>query len=121
MSWSHDMPAPSLLPLPPLPDDTAPSASGSPSGPHSPTHKLVWYAITCATSAIIGAASYMSGYYTQPEARALEQRMTDRIDRVDDRLDLISTQVIEIAKTVGAKQILAPSSQAVAAGSQPAK
>lgn len=112
------MPAPSLLPLPPLPHDTAPSASGSPSGPDSPTHKLVWYAITCATSAIIGAASYMSGYYTQPEARALEQRVTDRIDRVDERLDLIGGQVIEIAKTVGAKQIFGPASQAV---TQPAK
>jgi hypothetical protein len=60
----------------------------------------------------------MSGYYTQPEARALEQRVTDRIDRVDERLDLIGGQVIEIAKTVGAKQIFAPASQAV---TQPAK
>lgn len=112
------MPAPSLLPLPPMPSDAAPTASNAPSGPDGAVQKLVWYGITCATSAIIGAAAYMSGYYTQPEARALEQRVTDRIDRVDERLDLIAGQVIEIAKTVGAKQILAPASQAV---TQPAK
>lgn len=115
------MPAPSLLPLPPIPHDAAPAGDSNPSGPDSATHKLVWYAITCATSAIIGAAAYMSGYYTQPEARALEERLSTRIDRVDERLDLISAQVIEIAKTVGAKQTLAPTSQAAAAGTQPAK
>lgn len=114
------MPAPSLLPLPPMPDDIAPSTAVAAAGmpPSGVIAKLVWYGITCATSAIIGAAAYMSGYYTQPEARALEQRVTDRIDRVDERLDLIAGQVIEIAKTVGAKQILAPASQAA---SQPAK
>ena len=115
------MPAPSLLPLPPMPDDAAPAApiSADSAGPSPAASKLIWYAITCATSAIIGAASYMSGYYTQPEAAALEARLSERIDRVDGRLDLIGGQVIEIAKTVGAKRTLAPASQA--AQSKPAK
>lgn len=111
---------PSLLPLPEPPTEptsSTPKITGD--LPQGPTHKLLWYAITCATSAIIGAAAYMSGYYTQPEARALEDRLSGRIDRVDDRLDLIGLQVIEIAKTVGAKQTFVPASQA--AGSQPAK
>ncbi len=112
------MPAPSLIPLPPMPDDAA-HASAGPAEPSPAASKLIWYAITCATSAIIGAASYMSGYYTQPEAAALEARLSERIDRVDGRLDLIGGQVVEIAKTVGAKQTLAPASQA--AQSQPAK
>lgn len=116
------MPAPSLLPLPPMPTDAAAPVHGEPAGggPGPMTSRLIWYAITCATSAIIGAASYMSGYYTQPEARALEQRLSERIDRLDTRLDLIGGQVIEIAKTVGAKQTFAPASQA-ASSTQPAK
>ena len=88
--------------------------------------KAIGVMLTCVISAVFSVGGYVANIFTDTEAEKLEHRLDDKIDRLDDRLtgqykelrltlDHHNAQLAEIAKTVGAKQVLA----LPPAGSQP--
>lgn len=85
--------------------------------------KAVGVMLTCVISAVFSVGGYVANVFTDTEAEKLEHRLDSKIDRLDDRLsgqykelrvtlDHHNAQLAEIAKTVGAKQILSTASSA---------
>lgn len=75
---------------------------------------FVWYTVTCVAGAVVSFGSYVGGLYTQDEAKMLESRLGQRIERLESHQEIQTQQLVEIAKTVGAKMVLptsAPTSQ----------
>lgn len=88
--------------------------------------KAIGVMLTCVISAVFSVGGYVANIFTDTEAEKLENRLDTKIERLDGRLeehykhvqDILEShnqQLVEIAKTVGAKQTLGaaslPSSQ----------
>jgi hypothetical protein len=75
------------------------------------TGRGVWFLATCVCSAIAGALTYMGGYFTDEEARALETKVTEELREFREHELAQDEQLIEIAKHLGAKVVLQPTTQ----------
>lgn len=75
------------------------------------TGRGLWTLLTCAASAAVGALTYLGGYFTDADGRQLEERVERQIVEIREHELAQDQQLIEIAKHLGAKVILQPSSQ----------
>lgn len=70
------------------------------------TGRGIWFLLTCCASALVGAVTYMGGYFTDGEARELEARMHQDIVDIREHETVQDQQLIEIAKHLGAKIVI---------------
>lgn len=70
------------------------------------TGRGIWFLLTCSASALVGAVTYMGGYFTDGEARELEARMRQDIAEIRAHEVVQDAQLIEIAKHLGAKIVI---------------
>ena len=75
------------------------------------TGRGIWFLITCVCSAIAGALTYMGGYFTDEEARALESKVTEELREFREHELAQDEQLVEIAKHLGAKVVLQSTTQ----------
>lgn len=86
--------------------------------------KAIGVMLTCVISAVFSVGGYVANIFTDTEADKLEQRLDGKIEKIDDKIDNLDIrlsgqniqtqqtladqhkQLVEIAKTVGAKQTL---------------
>jgi hypothetical protein len=86
--------------------------------------KAIGVMLTCIISAVFSVGGYVANIFTDSEAETLEKRIDGKIENIDDKIDRLDIrlsdqnaqmrqsigeqhiQLLEIAKTVGAKQTL---------------
>lgn len=101
--------------------------------------KAIGVMLTCIISAVFSVGGYVANVFTDSEAEKLETRIDGKIENIDDKIDRLDVrlsdqnaqmrqsiseqhiQLLEIAKTVGAKQTLQAGPASLPAASRSSK
>lgn len=101
--------------------------------------KAIGIMLTCIISAVFSVGGYVANIFTDTEADKLEKRIDGKIENIDDKIDRLDLrlsdqnaqmrqsiseqhiQLLEIAKTVGAKQTLQRMPASLPASSRPSE